>query len=847
MSATVSTSTFVDWLRERPDDELAVLLSARPDLLHPVPADVAVLAARAASRASVEIALDRLDLGALQLLEALALLAEPRSTSDVARLLQVGPSEIEPGLATLRSAALVWGTDDDLRLLPVLADLVPFPAELGPPARLALTEVPPARLPALLADLGDLLGTAVMGAALTADGEPVTAAEALASIAAIFEDDDRLAALLAAVPDKPREVIELLAAGPPIGRTAGARRAVDAATADTPLRWLLAHAILVPLDDYTVVLPREVGLALRSGQPFSRLTLVRPPLDGPRDPRHSASDVDATAAGQAFATVRLVESLLEKWGVDPPGVLRAGGLGVRELRRTARELDIDERQAALLVELAHAAALVAPDGEVGESWLPTVGYDAWLLKPIADRWLALAAPWLTTTRVPGLIGRREPSELAGPAAARSTSAPNALGPDVDRALAPIVRRDLLRLLRDVPVGTAPSTEALQAVLAWATPRRGGRLRDDLAAWSREEAEYIGFTGRGALSSFGRLLAASLFADRDDPDGDGNRAAEAADALEPLLPKPLDHVLLQADLTAIAPGPLESDLGRELGLVADVESTGGATVYRFSAESIRRGLDAGRSAADIHALLAEKSRTPVPQPLSYLVDDVARRHGRVRIGAASAYIRCDDDTALSEVLADRRADSLRLHRLAPTVLVSPLPPERVAHRLRELGYAPAAEDPEGGLLLRRPDARRAPARPRATRPRGELAAPSAATVAVAVRAIRGGDRAALAAHRGGLESAASASGALPRSASTETLTMLHQAVATGSALLIGYLNAQGQASNRVVEPLRLAGGYLTAFDHRRDEVRTFAVHRITGVATIPTAAGAAEQGGADEAI
>jgi predicted DNA-binding transcriptional regulator YafY len=78
-------------------------------------------------------------------------------------------------------------------------------------------------------------------------------------------------------------------------------------------------------------------------------------------------------------------------------------------------------------------------------------------------------------------------------------------------------------------------------------------------------------------------------------------------------------------------------------------------------------------------------------------------------------------------------------------------------------------------------------------------------------------------------------------------MLHEAVATGSALLIGYLNAQGQASNRVVEPLRLAGGYLTAFDHRRDEVRTFAVHRITGVATIPSAAGEAEPGGADEAI
>ena len=62
-------------------------------------------------------------------------------------------------------------------------------------------------------------------------------------------------------------------------------------------------------------------------------------------------------------------------------------------------------------------------------------------------------------------------------------------------------------------------------------------------------------------------------------------------------------------------------------------------------------------------------------------------------------------------------------------------------------------------------------------------------------------------------------------------MLQDAVASGRAVWIGYLNAQGQASNRIIEPQRLAGGYLTAFDYRRDEPRTFAVHRITGVAEL----------------
>ena len=221
---------------------------------------------------------------------------------------------------------------------------------------------------------------------------------------------------------------------------------------------------------------------------------------------------------------------------------------------------------------------------------------------------------------------------------------------------------------------------------------------------------------------------------------------------------------------------------------------------------------------------------MPQPLQYLVDDVARRHGRLRVGAAGAYLRCDDDALLGEVLADRRAESLRLHRLAPTVAVSPLAPDRVAQRLRELGYAPGAESPDGGLLLRRPDARRTNARPRLARPRAEFAPPSPAMLTMAVRAIRGGDKAATMTKRAAGKRPAS-SDVLPQSVASDTIATLHEAVAANRAVWIGYLNAQGQASSRIVEPLRLAGGYLTAFDHRHDEVRTFAVHRITGVATL----------------
>ena len=57
--------------------------------------------------------------------------------------------------------------------------------------------------------------------------------------------------------------------------------------------------------------------------------------------------------------------------------------------------------------------------------------------------------------------------------------------------------------------------------------------------------------------------------------------------------------------------------------------------------------------------------------------------------------------------------------------------------------------------------------------------------------------------------------------------------TGEALWIGYVNAEGAASQRVIAPVRVEGGYVTAYDHTTDEVRTFALHRITGVSNSPT--------------
>jgi hypothetical protein len=211
--------------------------------------------------------------------------------------------------------------------------------------------------------------------------------------------------------------------------------------------------------------------------------------------------------------------------------------------------------------------------------------------------------------------------------------------------------------------------------------------------------------------------------------------------------------------------------------------------------------------------------------------VARKHGHLRIGAASAYLRCDDDTLLGEILADRRSASLRLRRLAPTVLAAQTDPASLLDGLRAMGYAPAAESAEGDVLITRADAVRTPPRTAPVPVPDGPPSPDGTLLKAAVHAIRAGDLASTAVRKERPDAPPRAPGELPRTSAAETLATVQAAAMTGSAVWIGFVNADGAASQRVIAPVRVEGGFVTGYDHTADEVRTFPLHRITGVAEL----------------
>src|SRR5690606_3599293 len=120
-------------------------------------------------------------------------------------------------------------------------------------------------------------------------------------------------------------------------------------------------------------------------------------------------------------------------------------------------------------------------------------------------------------------------------------------------------------------------------------------------------------------------------------------------------------------------------------------------YRFTAESIAHAVGSGETAESLRAFLSELSLTGIPQPLDYLIERTATRHGLIRViaDAASGRTRVEsDDAAVLDTLdVDQSIRPIGLVREGD-VLTSGVTRDAVYWTLVDARYPVVALRPDG---------------------------------------------------------------------------------------------------------------------------------------------------------
>ncbi|PYI68963.1 hypothetical protein CVV68_03935 [Arthrobacter livingstonensis] len=621
------------------------------------------------------------------------------------------------------------------------------------------------------------------------------------------------------------------------------------------VEWLLRRGLLIPLDDDHVELPREVGLLLRHGSVITSFA--------PESPSRPAAHIRATlrdnaSMGAVASVLRTMARLLDSVEDAPLATLRAGGVGVRSVRTLARDLDVEMAQSYFYLELAAMAKLISLDPDTSQ-WRATAS--AWRSRDRAEQWLWLTSAWLDAGRMPSLVGSGSP-------------AVNVLAGEANRADAPALRNTSLQVLAALHLsltqGAVPATVAAgssqegtgQAIAgqdgagvsgadqaaailasmvpaptigqvlehyAWHHPRPARRVANALAGFLAE-AEILGLTGAAALTDLGLAVI--------DRDWDAALAL-----LTGALPEPVEHVLLQGDLTAVAPGFLSPALSAELSLLAEPEGSGTAGVFRFTPASIQRALAAGRTASGILNFLATHSVTPVPQPLEYLVQDAAARHGRFTVGAASAFISTENPELLAELLAGDMDAHLGLTAISPTVAVSTLTSAELARGMLDAGHSPALADsdstPEPNEVVGGTRRAALPAKHEAVAPYETarlLAAEETGPEETGTDETRRGNAVGLplglaAAQLNLLRSRPAWSPGLGESAPALVREQLQRAIRAGTDVWLTTVRSDGGPERLRLHPVTVMEGRVRAFDPDRASERIFSIHRVMEVELI----------------
>ncbi|MFZ2529969.1 MAG: helicase-associated domain-containing protein [Rhodococcus sp. (in: high G+C Gram-positive bacteria)] len=660
-------------------DHFADVLRRRPDVLvAPWPAHISGATARLDSVNSIVAALRRQPLPHLEALGAITLqhmLEQTPSIENIATWLDTDAATLAPILADLAATALAW--PDGSGALVTVREFPPVSAPLGEPIRDHIESMTIAQLQPLLKVLG-----------CRVDGRKQDLAD---RVIAYFRDADAVRALVESAPADERDLLDEIAeTGAAVNyfrdlfdRRYGARRDRTPRPGD----WAVARGLLVS-DNYrgTAVMPLEVTLALRGEQwrlPF------HPAKPEPATTPVESDHVGTEATARLLRMIERISALADRADGELIPLLKSGTVGVRTVRAFAKEWDADTGEVTLALYLAvdigvlqHAEPPEPARGRGRKNPPPTTSPGLGV-GPSAAAWRAASTPARGATLL-----RQWWTSNDSPLAERTLVA------ELEASVFEHLRRDLVRTYCELPAESATTLDDITATVRWRSPAFDAALLTDLIGPALREAELLGVIALGAPSPLAEtLLAGTLLA--------GTPLADDLDAaVSALVADAHTTAVFGADLTAVVFGPPATDLSRLLDSVADRESRGTATTWRFSAASIRSALDRGASAAEIRDRLTEIAQTGMPQALDYLIADVARTHGTIGVVELGCAVVTDDPVLLIELCRSRAGTKIGLAQLAPTVLTSRADAATTLEVLRGAGYAPMLRGGDGAVHLER---------------------------------------------------------------------------------------------------------------------------------------------------
>ncbi len=483
--------------------------------------------------------------------------------------------------------------------------------------------------------------------------------EKIDAIAALYADPQESAEVMEALSEGAREMIDRIA-------DAGGPTAIYAAAADVETYELYGargrgrnHLRAVPtrsqraahLDELTakglvgfspyeetVWIWREAWPALRRPM-VSEWPHVEPPAAVPASVR----------APSVPPIVGTVDACLRYWNDTPPKVLKSGEyrFAKSDVRATAKTAGCDEATAELISLLLLGMGLFLPNVAqatgrgrsrvVDQIWLADPELmAAWHQLHPLERWINLVKQWAEPAISP-------PTEVLS------------------------CRHLLLWELGELDPGEA--WEDRVAAARWMHHRYATTVEQDLVVQSMSELERLGvICGEpgAALTDLGRLAL-------HDP--------TAIDVME--IASSTD-VVVQADLTVVAPPDLDPAVATRLAGIATLESAAGAHLYRLDEELVTREVQRGDTGEDLVDFLREISSVPVHDVVVRFVEDAAARADALVVHAANTVVVTKDPVDLATAMGIKSA---KLQQVSPTVAISALEPSKVRTALDRRGLVP----------------------------------------------------------------------------------------------------------------------------------------------------------------